>query len=177
MLNSMRTYVTVDPVVRFWSKVRKDAGCWLWMGAIADTGYGIFNSGHHHLVGAHRFSFELHFGVLAPGECALHHCDNRACVRPDHLFRGSYKDNVDDMDKKGRRRNRQLKGEAHGRAKLTAVQVIEARSLWKNRGKTGRSATGLTTQDFAQKFGVSATTMHAAITGKTWRVLNEVRGE
>ena len=31
-----------------------------------------------------------------------HHCDNRICVRPKHLFLGTAKDNAQDREKKGR---------------------------------------------------------------------------
>lgn len=53
----------------------------------------------------------------------LHKCDTPACVRPDHLFLGTNDDNMADRQAKGR----QSRGEKHGSAKLTAIQVAAIR--------------------------------------------------
>ena len=37
-----------------------------------------------------------------PGMCVLHRCDVPGCVNPDHLFVGTFKDNTQDMIRKGR---------------------------------------------------------------------------
>ena len=94
-------FAEVPVVERFWSKVRKSDGCWEWTGSVAKT-YGKFWDGKRS-VRAHRFSWELHNGREVPaGKCICHHCDNRLCVRPDHLFDGTQKDNVHDARAKGR---------------------------------------------------------------------------
>ena len=92
---------------RFWAKVEKTDGCWLWTGAISGgTGYGGFawELKPHLQTGAHRASWLLHNGEIPEGLWVLHHCDNRRCVRPDHLFLGTAKDNHTDMLVKGRER-------------------------------------------------------------------------
>ena len=51
---------------------------------------------------AHRASWIMEFGPIPDGLLVLHKCDVRNCVRPGHLFLGTYKDNMDDMYAKGR---------------------------------------------------------------------------
>jgi hypothetical protein len=92
---------------RFWRKVHKTKdsvnGCWLWRGH-ASKGYGLFaEDGLKARKRVHRFSWELHFGEIPTGMLVCHKCDVPRCVRPDHLFLGTHKDNHDDMVRKGRR--------------------------------------------------------------------------
>lgn len=101
-------------VERFWQKVERADGdaCWEWRASVTPgTGYGAFGVGGV-VVGAHRFVWELERGAIPDGFCVLHRCDNRRCVRIDHLFLGTRADNVADMDTKGRRRWRALSGDA-----------------------------------------------------------------
>lgn len=85
---------------RFWSKVSKSEGCWEWTAALR-SGYGVFYAdGRLHR--AHRVSWEIANGPIAEGLLVCHRCDNRRCVRPDHLFLGTSTDNNRDMTEKGR---------------------------------------------------------------------------
>lgn len=98
---------------RFWEKVDKNGPipvhkpelgpCWVWTGATKDTGYGVLripSTKQNALV--HVFSWEQENGPVLDGLFVLHHCDNRPCVRPVHLFTGTHQDNMDDMVAKGR---------------------------------------------------------------------------
>ena len=92
-----------DPVAFFWSKVEKsDAGCWEWRGSLMKNGYASFVHDSPRKVLAHRYSWMLHNGPIPAGLLICHHCDNRRCVRPDHLFLGTTLDNMRDMIAKGR---------------------------------------------------------------------------
>jgi hypothetical protein len=95
---------------RFWDKVRKQDGdgCWEWTANTNNQGYGFIGSGppQRKPLLAHRVSFEIAFGPIATGMCVLHRCDNPLCVRPDHLFLGTLRDNTQDSIAKGRCRLR-----------------------------------------------------------------------
>jgi len=105
---------------RFWAKVDMNGaipehlpelgGCWLWTAARHRNGYGQTVRVDGSTVLAHRLSYELHHTVrLTRAECVLHRCDNRVCVRPDHLFLGTHADNVRDMIAKGRDYNSRVR--------------------------------------------------------------------
>ena len=91
---------------RFWAKVSKTDGCWLWRASVDRWGYGqIGSSGKPRtMLKAHRVSWEFAYGAIPDGLSVLHRCDTPACVRPEHLFLGTQQDNVADMNAKGRNR-------------------------------------------------------------------------
>lgn len=102
---------------RFWSKVEKTDTCWIWTAAKIN-GYGVFwHSGKN--MKAHRLSYEAAFSPIPIGLYVLHHCDVPSCVNPAHLFLGTQRDNIQDMDSKGRGRRGIFPGESAPAAKLT----------------------------------------------------------
>lgn len=91
----------------FWEKVNKDGlikphmatSCWIWTG-YKDNGYGTFYFKGVYW-STHRFSWYLCNGEIPKGGFICHHCDTPSCVRPDHLYVGDHKSNLDDAVKRG----------------------------------------------------------------------------
>lgn len=83
----------------FWKKVAPQPdGCWLWMGAVSDDGYGRITWSHRgksRTVSAHRFALLLFLGSEFEG-VAAHECDTPLCVRvgADHVHVSSQRDNM-----------------------------------------------------------------------------------
>ena len=72
-----------------------------------------------------RAAWFLWHGETPAGKYVLHTCDNRKCVRPDHLYLGDAKDNIHDCMNGGR--FTPPMGEKQGHAKLTRGDVIDIR--------------------------------------------------
>ncbi len=115
-------------VLRFWGKVEKGRGCWLWTGTKNRGGYGRVTIKKPVTAMAHRVAWELAKGPIPSGLSVLHRCDVPGCVNPKHLWLGTNADNMRDMFAKGRRPTISLKGSAHPGAKLTEEQVREIRA-------------------------------------------------
>lgn len=94
---------------RFWSRVHKTDGCWLWLGGGTPNGYGRFRVSDGQ-VGPHRFAYELLVGPIPEGLQIDHECHNiavdqglcaggwacphRRCVNPAHLVPRTRSENV-----------------------------------------------------------------------------------
>lgn len=100
---SQRRTVRSDPRL-FWDRVLIGDGCWEWQGPLRNlNGYGAAHLDGKHML-AHRVAWIL-WGREIPADLfLLHRCDNRLCVRPDHLFLGTHLDNMRDAVAKGRSR-------------------------------------------------------------------------
>ena len=136
---------------RFFAKVAPGAeGCHVWMGAVTPNGYGQFHRDGK-TVYAHRVAYELAYG---PTDLyVLHRCDNRKCVNPEHLFAGTFDENMADMVTK----QRQAHGDRNGRRKLSAEQVKEI-----------RAASGLQ-REIAAQYGVTPALVSLIRSRSIWR--------
>jgi hypothetical protein len=90
---------TQDDIDRFWEQVDKTDNCWTIKN---DKGkrprFGYQNCRVHAARVAYKFSCSDFNDTML----VCHKCDNEFCVRPDHLFLGTSKDNVRDRINKGR---------------------------------------------------------------------------
>lgn len=105
--------------------------CWNWIGATSRNHkyqWGVISI-RNKTYKSSRVSWMLNRGPIPDGLHVLHRCDNGLCINPGHLFLGTPGDNVEDMDRKGRRVTVAHSGERHVNSKLTAAQVHEARDF------------------------------------------------
>ena len=149
-------------LLRFWSKVHKGNPdeCWPWVAAKAN-GYGRVWLGGSPPTGrlypAHRIAWVLVNSPIPDGLCVCHHCDNPACVNPAHLFLGTNEDNMADMVAKGR----QVRGELHGRAKLTEAEVRAIRREY--------AVGDITYREIGEQYRVSLPLIHNIVHRKRWK--------
>lgn len=71
---------------RFWDKVEfAPNGCWFWLGAVSDTGYGNIRNDEGRTVLAHRFAYRDLGREIEEGQQLDHTCEVKTCVNPSHL--------------------------------------------------------------------------------------------
>ena len=138
---------------RFWSKVRKQNGCWLWTAGISTNGYGLFKFNGRH-TGAHRVAWMLTKGRIPKSRFVCHICDIKPCVRPSHLWLGTPQDNKIDSSRKGRWRG--------GRpTRLSYAQATKIRAVPRVYGSGVR---------LARYYGVSPMVISSIRCGKSWLI-------
>ena len=154
---------------RFWDKVNKQTkmDCWEWIGAINSGGYGSFDTGEE-ITNAHRVAWEMVYGEIPKhdsyhGMCICHICDNKLCVNPKHLFIGTHEDNMKDMSKKGRCKQREQRGENSHFSKLCNEEVLKIRQLY--------SEGNYTMTAIAEIYNVSRPTIGEIVNCKSWNNL------
>lgn len=157
---------------RFWSKVDREApgGCWLWKASKNNKGYGMFcvrSWGYQHKQLAHRLCYADQVCPIPKGALLLHSCDNPSCVNPAHLRVGSHRENVADMDQRGRRISNTPKGAENCNAILTDGQVIALRKDY---------ISGATHAELAKRYGISVRSVPDYTGSRSWRHLLGVDG-
>jgi hypothetical protein len=128
-----------------------NSGCWLWEGKTLNVGYPrMCVNGRDHLI--HRLVCELVTGQpIPPKMYACHKCNVRLCVNPDHLYVGTFHDNMRDMAAAGTQ-----KGERNPSAVLKAADVIRIR------------ADNREMKHIAGEYGVHRGTIQAIKSGRSW---------
>jgi len=160
MSNTRRT----ELAVRFARHVRKTDGCWEWTGAKLN-GYGKIGvptgatRKSWRARSAHRVSYELANGPITDGLFVCHRCDNPGCVRPDHLFLGTQKENIADMYSKGRESGCGVRGEGNPSARFEAKDAALLRYL---------ADCGVRQHRLIPLFGVTRSTVSRVALRKSW---------
>lgn len=153
-----RYYERVPSEQRFWKYVVKTETCWFWSGGKSKNGYGKFNPSHEQRTWekAHRYSWKLHRGEIPKGEVVCHRCNVKLCIRPEHLYVASQQQNTLDAMVDGLC----PRGETHGNAKLTEIQIKEIRAIYQPRVRT---------MDFlAKRYNVTKTQISRILNRKVW---------
>lgn len=169
--------ITLD---RFLSKIAfSDEGCWEWTSTKDSKGYGVFwHEGSS--VKAHRLAFCLFNSVdissLGRFDFACHTCDTPSCVRSDHVYIGTPRDNANDRSQRGR--SNSARGTRHG--SFTHPESIA--SGWRSgprkaKGRAERAAAMLsdwesgeyTQAGLARKYEVDPSTVNRLVSGESWR--------
>lgn len=128
-----------------------DDGCVLWPFGMHPAGYGhIRYQGEAQY--ASRVALILHSGENPEDLSACHHCGNRRCCNPLHLYWGTHADNMAD---KARHGTLPLGERVHS-SKLTAGQVLRI------------VADPRSTRNIAGDYGVNASSVSAIKTGRFW---------
>ncbi len=159
-------------------EIDTDTGCWIWKGYLTTKGYASIYTHVPTPIGTrkkrfllHRIAYAIAYKKDPLGLCVCHHCDNRSCVNPNHLFLGTVGDNNRDAFKKGRNKPVGVypkKGMAHPKARYNEDQIRQMRRLHK---------AGVTVKELQVQFGGSRGGIHAIVTYVNWKhVMDEVGG-
>lgn len=144
-------------------EVDPQSGCWNWTMGRDGKGYPRVNRRCGYYSG-HRLAYHLWFGAPGPLE-VCHHCDNRPCVNPNHLFLGTHKENFEDAARKGRMDKEKgtkswtWKGEQIHTVKLSEADVRFIR------------ASGDSGKNLAKSFGVTAQNISRIRCRRSWKHL------
>jgi hypothetical protein len=147
--------ITPEYIEMFWEKVdiKSENECWPWKMFINADGYGQVRLGNMQI--ASRVAYMITNGLLPLSIRVMHTCDNRSCCNPSHLIAAPQKENILDMEKKGRGRHT---GWDH--RKLLEEEVIDIREMW---------SAGVMAKDIAEKYGVTPDIIYRIRMGRTYK--------
>lgn len=154
-----------------------DKCCWLWKEPLTKSGYGQFfvctltiegeitsrqNRKKELNARPQRFMYTLRYGHT--DLFTLHTCDNAACVNYNHLYAGTQKENIRDIQ--DRNRGTFYRGEKHPNAKLTEEDIYHIFYLY---------GQGYKQTVIANMLSVNQKTINDIVNGKRWNWLTNIR--
>lgn len=144
----------------FWSHVDilDKEKCWEWKLSKNIFGYGRVRYKNTMTI-ASRIAYAITDNEIPDGLFVCHHCDNRSCCNPNHLFLGTIRDNVLDMEAKGRARH--PFGEKLNSSLLKDCDILKIREMYSKRN--------ITAIKLAELFNVCDSTIINIVNGKTWK--------
>ena len=188
-MNEATQRLTIEVEEQFWAQVEKTETCWFWRGETYPGANGLPRYGRARLPGmrngttAHRVAWYLTHGAFPQGH-GCHTCDTPLCVRPDHLYDGTPRQNTQDAVRRGRmaagdrhwtrvnpahlargddhwlrRQPWRLRGERNGKARLTEDLV---------RGIRANLRLGVGPAAIARQLGLPRTTIVNVQARRAW---------
>ncbi len=169
-INLIKLHVVEEPEDKIFNCVDKQkTGCWFWLGAKDKYGYGQIRVDGK-TIRTHRFAYEVYYGEFDQKLHVCHHCDQPACVNPDHLFLGTAKDNATDRAEKGRngvstnrlsleQKSKIIKALNSGKSRREVAEEFGVHERTVGRIKAAYDATRYPTMD-SQRYGLKT-----AVTG------------
>jgi len=133
-------------------------GCMHW-GPITSNGYGTIRVGQQ-AFGLHRFVAKLAHGNPAPNQIAMHSCNHRPCINPEHLSWGTQSENLKYAVILGRHYVSGVKGESCGRSKLSEAEVLAIRKSFSPK---------MNSVALAKKYNVSKSNIMSIVKRKSWK--------
>jgi DNA-binding MarR family transcriptional regulator len=120
----------------------------------------IYLDGYGRPCRASRQAWRRYYGWVPVGFWVLHRCDRAACIRREHLYLGTRKDNMRDAVVRGCHPS----GERNGQSKLTEADVHHIYEV-------GRLGPGGNVHELSRELGVTPGTVHRVLTGYRWKHL------
>jgi HNH endonuclease len=100
-----------------------------------------------------RMLWTLMYGPIPIGKLICHRCDNPSCVNPDHLYLGSFKQNMQDKVDRNR-----VAGDNHPGVKISDLEIPNIIRMYREEGYSQ--------QKIADIYGVSQSIISGICLGK-----------
>lgn len=123
-------------------------GCWGWKGPLLNSGYPLLEYNGTNM--ASRVYWMLNKGPIPQNMCIFRICQTRICLRPDHLFCGTFSEGW------------RIKGDyrKHHRAKLNRGDIPKIRA---------KIAAGQSNKQIAAEYGVHPQVISGIKNNMTWK--------